>query len=414
MSFNETFKKIEANNIEEHERILNEKFLDFQLEFVKRIQNKKTPFPEEINVDVNNIEDCFKKLTNIIGMISNAYHTRTHAPFDNNETDYKFEEIKETIFKKIRSEYEKNNDISPKVIIDIIDSVVNELPVISEVKTDESKEVIDKKPHQAGLINYGERMIKESDYAVPKEVLEKYNIDKKDSCIIIHLKALFKQKFDNKNSNNIFSSGSLKTLAQQIVSDYPDVRLILGKSWLMETPIAKKVGFNVYEKNSKLFGEGFWGQFVDQNGQLNEERANYLLENGRPPFKVSEAYIPVEDFLKKYLPEEEKNSVVLKKYNKDFEIQQKKDDSKAGFIASAWKILSEQRVTEELNSTNRDKEYFSTEEGKKMFNLILDFKRNGKTYSDVREAFIEDGSYGVFRKAHEEKNMYIEYTPDLL
>ena len=76
----------------------------------------------------------------------------------------------------------------------------------------------------------------------------------------------------------------------------------------MSTPIAKRIGFTVIDRNSKMgLGGQFWGQFINSNGQIDNERVSKFLETGEPPYRVSTGIIMVEDFFEKIFTE--KNAV---------------------------------------------------------------------------------------------------------
>ena len=44
----------------------------------------------------------------------------------------------------------------------------------------------------------------------------------------------------------------------------------------------------------------FWGQFINREGKINEERVKQFLETGKPPFRVKSGYIPMDEFMDKY------------------------------------------------------------------------------------------------------------------
>ena len=53
--------------------------------------------------------------------------------------------------------------------------------------------------------------------------------------------------------------------------------------------------------NENMFrARTFWGQFINREGKINEERVKQFLETGKPPFRVKSGYIPMDEFMDKY------------------------------------------------------------------------------------------------------------------
>lgn len=127
-------------------------------------------------------------------------------------------------------------------------------------------------------------------------------ISAEDEVVEIHVTPLAEQVEDNKISAvNIFSQDSFRELATSIKENSPNAKYIIGRSWLMDTPIARRAGFSVAD-SSDVHPSGlmFWGQFIDQKGNVKEKEYADFLETGVAPHQVKLGYIKVADFLKKY------------------------------------------------------------------------------------------------------------------
>ncbi len=134
----------------------------------------------------------------------------------------------------------------------------------------------------------------EADEARGTQAGEKY--------LSIHFPDLYKQKIQNGEIENVFSLNSLQRLAEEISTKYSEVKSIHAVSWLLGSPIGKRLGFRTFPVSVFQRGAPFWGQFVTKNGNIDEARAQQFLETGKPPFAMLEGYIPRDEFLAKYLP----------------------------------------------------------------------------------------------------------------
>ncbi len=127
-------------------------------------------------------------------------------------------------------------------------------------------------------------------------------ISAEDEVVEIHVTPLAEQvENDEISAVNIFSQDSFRELATSIKENSPNAKYIIGRSWLMDTPIARRVGFSVAD-DSDAYPSGlmFWGQFIDQKGNVKEKEYADFLETGVAPHQVKLGYIKVADFLKKY------------------------------------------------------------------------------------------------------------------
>jgi hypothetical protein len=154
------------------------------------------------------------------------------------------------------------------------------------------------------------------EYENPKKVpqLEKYGIAATDDVIEIHGTDAFK-----KPDSPAGAGKALARLAEEIVDRYPQTRYILGKSWLIDTPLAENIGFkkiHLDEEDMQKFrhGLGFWMQFINKDGQIDQGRLQHLMETGQAPHEYRIGYMPIEKFLYRFLPKSKRGEVTLKEF----------------------------------------------------------------------------------------------------
>jgi len=97
------------------------------------------------------------------------------------------------------------------------------------------------------------------------------------------------------------SSRSPEVVRQETFERYAR-GLGLSESWLFDTNLAKDIGMHTYPSgNENMFrSRTFWGQFINREGEINEERVKQFLETGKPPFRIRSGYIPIDEFMDKY------------------------------------------------------------------------------------------------------------------
>jgi hypothetical protein len=135
------------------------------------------------------------------------------------------------------------------------------------------------------------------------------------------------------------------------------------ESWLLDTPLASRLGFQRIEDNeTKQNNFSTWLQFIDKNGEIDSKRFNQFLKTEELPYKSVKAIMLVEDFLKKYLPENRRGKVILKEVNVDRKDFWFKLQSDAQSIKSEW---------DELLKDNGNFDVFIN--GNKSLNEVLNF-----------------------------------------
>jgi len=146
--------------------------------------------------------------------------------------------------------------------------------------------------------------------------LKKIGFSKFDHFVEVHVEEFYNTGEENLSPGLIISD--LGVVAENIIDKNPEAVAVIGESWLFSTPIAHRLGFRKLEiDTSKPNDFSTWLQFIDKNGEINQKRFNEFLKTGELPYKSIKAYIPTEEFLKKYLPENRRGKVLLKEINKD-------------------------------------------------------------------------------------------------
>lgn len=168
--------------------------------------------------------------------------------------------------------------------------------------------------------------------------LEKIGFSKFDHFVEVHMEDFYNTGEKNLGSELIIND--LGVVAEHIIDKEPEVAAVIGKSWLLSTPIANRLGFRKIEDDvSKQNDFSTWLQFIDKNGQIDQKRFGEFLKTGEILYKSTKAYIPTEEFLKRYLPENRRGKVILKEVNKDRQKFWSKPENDSQFIKSEWDNL---------------------------------------------------------------------------
>ncbi|KKP43557.1 MAG: hypothetical protein UR46_C0019G0005 [Parcubacteria group bacterium GW2011_GWA1_33_6] len=283
----EIFEKIHENSVEQHEKILKDRLLDIQLEYAIRLFEKKIPSPSKaINIEIMTFEQIINEFTDLYEKIKEAYNQRTGEQLDSDVNYQEFERVLDEVIINLHNEYVKDPVCWKQKIDELILLSINKLPEGGEsfAKDKQSK---------AGILEYN--VIKGlSD-------LGEFGIGPEDECIKIHLDPFFKQE-ELAGGSNIFFRNYFQILAHFFSKNHPNAKAIVAESWLLGSPIAKRIGFHTYPSlNENTFhGDTFWGQFLDQQGQIKEKKIREFLDTGKPPFVVKSGYILIGEFLKRY------------------------------------------------------------------------------------------------------------------
>ena len=407
-------QKIQAENLESHENQLREQLLTVQLELFNMVRNKKFPIYEKIGIDAENIEQCIA----FSGILGHAGHVYDAMFPDASHDDPLFVSFMDNVRRETAALFNGNMTPTPKQIIEVLNAqkaLLQEAQKVLVIPKDiPASEAYYHKEHTVGLIRYRHTKLAWSKFKIPEGELYALGETGESECASIHFNPVFQQKYDKDgDSKNIFSSKSLEMFAQRIATEDNKIRFILGRSWLIDTPIAQKVGFHPLKENRKAFDRGFWNQFITQEGQLDKNRVEYLRTYGVPPYVVSDGYIHVEEFLKKHLPENMKENVVLKKENSAFENITKESQRVYAEIFSKWNDLSPEKIVELASTSKIYHDFSKTEYGAKLVQTIFDVKNTGGSAEDFQKKMEEDQEITRAFEEFNENLPFVEYHPNL-
>ena len=304
MSLENPFSAPAPKSVEDGEKKLEKEMENLQLEYVARVWEKKIPPPEHNADKAMSFEEMLKSYGDLNSKIYWAYIDRTGDNTGAREGERDpAQEFAGGVLKEIHAAYDADPATWTSKIDGIIKSSVSKFPESLQKKV---PNFVSKTFHavssgfnresrrkSAGLIEYYLEMSRGDDPRTGTKEGEEY--------MSIHFAELYKQKKGDSAVANIFSSKSLEKLAEDMEKN-PNIKSVATMSWLLGSPVGERIGFHSFPIEPEMRGKGFWGQFVNQNGEIDQARAKQFLETGKAPFEMREGYIPREEFLQKYLP----------------------------------------------------------------------------------------------------------------
>lgn len=186
------------------------------------------------------------------------------------------------------------------------------------------------------------------------DILRKEGFKEKDSFVEFHVKDFYNT--DEKNLGPGLIKNDLSIVAEYIVDVAPETRAVIGKSWLLDTPLADRLGFKRLEGDPiAQTNDATWAQFIDKNGQIDKKRFNEFLDTGELKYKGVRGYIKTEDFLKRYLPENRKGKINLKEVNEDRVEFWKNFDESINSVKIKWaELIKSDSSFESFSENNED------------------------------------------------------------
>jgi len=242
---------------------------------------------------------------------------------------------------------------------------------------DKKKEEVSETEKNAGLINFD---------LGNSSGLEEFGIKKDDTCVYIHFEDLSKQKGKNTEINNIFSGESLSKLAIKIIEECPEAKAVIGRSWLVDSPIGKRIGFNVYKKYENVVDNpSFWGQFINEKGEINKQKMEKFLETGKGDYYPAQGFINIEDFLRKYLPKERRGVIKLRDLSEDSKRFKEEKNKVIQEIDNNFADLSYEEI-ERISKGSVISDFFENRDGEEFLSLIKKMKEQGlKSMNDLND-----------------------------
>lgn len=399
----ETIQNTSENSLGNSRRIesLKEELLDYQFQYIEKIE--KGELNELIDEDSDkfknegekNFEKGFKtsfekKLFGYTNLNSNLWDECERRL---KKIDPKwFGEWVKGIISQINNEYISGNKDWAKKAQNIIVENLNKVgPIIEESPEEKEKKEKEKNEKKIGLIHYN---------LEHTNLLNEFGINKNDDCLSIHIYDFFEQKGKDPSLSKFSLKDSFSKLAIRIVEKYPEVRVIIGRSWLLDSPIGKKMEFNIYKRHKEVMRHaGSWGQFITENGEINKEKMKKFLDTGIPEFFPVEGFIKVEDFLRKYLPPEKRGPIQLKELTEESKKNLDEANKMKERLNNEVNTMSKEEIISMFNESRIISEYIKTEKGKFLYSLILKAKElntnienldmKGFEKDDLRKDFME-------------------------
>ena len=396
----EKFKSIIESSIDNSKNFDNieEELLYYQLEYFERVEKGIIkPLHEKTENSDESMESYIYESSEYVEYLTNEYRKkRGDGMFKNEDERKSFEGWKGNILKEIIDDYKSGNKKWRETAILKIQNSLKELELNLNKETEENKEK-DEYTKKAGLIDFNMTSSMD-DY-------NDFGIREGDDCISIHFPNLFTQKDKNEEIVNIFSGESLSKLAVRIVEEFPQTKAILAQSWMVGSPVGKRVGFFVYrEHKDQVVGGGrFWGQFIDENGEIKDDDMKNFLETGIPKYYLSEGVIKTEDFLTKYLPKEKKGIIKLKEISPESKSFREEIDKTVKIIKNNWVTLSFEDIFSLVNKNPFLANFYKTEDGEKHKKMLLEFKKSG---CESMHNFVYDHKEDINNKLNEYINSY--------
>jgi len=304
-----TLQRIEAANVAEHEKALEHALLvQVQLPGTKVIMDKARAVGQEVS-----FVETFDKISNII------------SNFEWSLAESKGKDVAKKIADEWRGRINTAFGDGSEGWLSRVAEVFREL----NAQLDTQRLNIGRgEREKAGSIGF--------DLVPARKELEKFGIDSEDETLELHLEEFYKRGEQKSVRESILKD--LGRVAEIIVDQFPHAKAVTGFSWLLDHPLTAGMGFQVVENLNGPAGRGgsTWMQFIDRNGQISQERVKKFLESGELPMKAKLGFIPVVDFLQRYLPAERRGLVTLQETREGWLETKKQIDTFFKGIKENW------------------------------------------------------------------------------
>ncbi len=305
-------RPIETADSSERAFLLDERITQMSLFYAdKRLQetrkdNPDYKFSEAITSHTPIVSDIKRVLYNLDGFMMDDYKDQVNLFFKD-------------LFEKIDSVHEVEG-LNMDKIMELIEPASRSLKQYLGVENLVNRKK-EEKDQGTKILNFNQISNIEGDDGGRLANLIKLGFSKFDKFMEVHVASIYKTGQDVVGPDLI--KEDLAVIASNIVDHAPETVAVVGISWLLSTPLLERLGF----KRNPLLEDAAdedeetsystWAQFIDIDGQINKKRFNKFCETGKMPFKSVMAYIPVEEFLKRYLPKERRGKIILKSINKE-------------------------------------------------------------------------------------------------
>lgn len=378
---------IKAQSIEEHERMLNDKMTKIKLEYVDRILLKKIPLltknqDEEEDVSIDDFASLLNRYTPVLRELMECYIIQKKQ--EGIEWDEEmYDPAESEFFNKIFEFREADHDHWIEKTMQLLGEERAKVKAVSRKRSFFSKDKSRKEEerYQVGIVDFHIENVglDNRDWLKPLDAI----IKRGDACISIHLEPLYKKTLHD-NGVNIFSSKPLERLAVRIITEYPETKAVIANSWVMDGPIGRRMGFKVYDRKEYIDSPAFWGQFMNSDGQINNDRVKKFLETGQAPYGVVTGAMEIEDFLRKYLPKEYRGKITLKEQNPDFNIEELEHDVRIlrDLLDKNWDTIDEVGLLDVFSQCPLMQRFNESTLGNGFFDFLINLKRRNRKLED--------------------------------
>ncbi len=389
-------KPIKTENVEQHEKELKDRLINIQLYFADK-KFKENP--------ADNLS-FFQSLSEFTPLIKDLEDDLRYKYGKEIKDARIFEEQVNKYLKKLEKEvniiYFEGFDWQQK----IINFLSKERQLLAMGVEEEHKSEEEQK---AGLLIYN---IRERG---AREELFEYGFDRFDQLLEIHFGKFYKEKEDNSQVGSKSVKSSFSKLAELIIDRYPEVKAVTAESWLVDTGILERMGFKTIKKEDAFDQQSTWWQLMDKDGQIKEKTLKEFVEKGELPFKSALGYVEVEEFLKKFLPQDRKGRVVLK----DINLERRKELEELHEILNNFKgrfgELKAEEIQTYLEKSKLISEWLSTKQGKEFLDILVEAKKEGceveevgKKYGDILSKLSKDMEASIKRSNYSEREIIIK------
>ena len=298
---------IETSDIKEKEDILFKKIEQISLVYA----DKRFSEIKEENSDYK-FSDAIKDFTPIKNIIIQPLLNLEGLEW--RKCQKKIDSFFEGILGEVNSVYENNNSD-----LDLVYNIINlKKDLIKKYLGVENLKEIEKEKRFKGtkVLSFNDILNIETEYEQKYKDLEKLGFSNSDHFVEVHVEDFYST--DQKNLGPELINNDLGVIAEYIIDKKPETAAVIGKSWLLDTPLASRLGFNKIEDSlSKQNDFSAWLQFIDKDGQIDKKRFNEFSKTGELSYKSIKAYISTEEFLKRYLPKNRRGKIILKELNQN-------------------------------------------------------------------------------------------------
>ncbi len=302
MNLEQITQPIEAESSDDREMKIAERLARLQVHFAdsRHQDGRYADFSEALN-----------KNTTLISSLLRRYYENIRGEKEE-ERDKKVKSFAASVDEEINKLYretpdrEKRDEVITQHLLGLYSTIKKREPDEIEKRMDEDLNI--------GAIKV-ERDVRE------KKSMEEAGFDPEDEFVTIHFPSFYESA--SSRSPLVEVGKSFSKLAEIIPQKYPEARAIISESWLLSLPAAERLGFKkvftpAAKPETNLARGGIWSQFIDQNGNISKKRFDEFMKTGKPPYAVTLGYIPVEEFLGRYLPAGKKGEILLKEINPDW------------------------------------------------------------------------------------------------